>query len=686
MSGSGYGGDAYAAAFLVVRQFHGRVGLQGDFTGESLELRVFHLGVGRAFGIVCRFAARFVLSVFVLPVFSLGGSFLLFFFLCLGLLPFTVAFVLGFLSFAGREFLVDLFQERREIIQRFQVEAPVYRSRTLVVDGVAVGSPVFQFHAAFPGIVGRVVPVKRNPREARDFLQRHFVGGRKVLLVVKRRTETLDAVPYGIFPCVVLVGVEVLVDRNVRFFDFRMGGGIEREMKVFGQIPFQAEITVPQEFFGEGERERRWVFQILDVPFLVLVIVAQDVRVEADVLRQVVKVLVADDVPPFALAFNHLLERLERLVFGRIVVVERSVPVLFRFPSRGFARFVRLAVRIAEREVGRVVGHGVFGRGDVEFHVAQAEVLVRGFRGSQASQRVLFVFRGASVEGVFQQHVRVERIVFRFDDLFVERIVNGSREAYFLRQQLAQFKTGRDAVIVHVLLVAFAHFVFYASESGSFHVPGQVDGAEVGELDVQGALCCPSAVVAVFLQAKLVGPYFHRLGFAGIVAHAYHDGLHFSQGRVTHDAYLVVRPVVVVDGEECGQVGVAEALFSVACLFYFGKHREVDVQHVLFGPHGTALVGGVSVVPSGSRQLQGNFVFVEIVLVVRTEADKDTGLVVFRFGYVLGQRVSMYEHLEVFILAHVQVGILVHGTGVSCGQVADRQREGLFVVFCQLAL
>ena len=143
MSGSGYGGDAYAAAFLVVRQFHGRV--------------------GRAFGIVCRFAARFVLPVFVLPVFSLGGSFLLFFFLCLGLLPFTVAFVLGFLSFAGREFLVDLFQERREIIQRFQVEAPVYRSRTLVVDGVAVGSPVFQFHAAFPGIVGRVVPVKRNP-------------------------------------------------------------------------------------------------------------------------------------------------------------------------------------------------------------------------------------------------------------------------------------------------------------------------------------------------------------------------------------------------------------------------------------------------------------------------------------------------------------------------------------------
>ena len=167
-SGSGYGGDAYAAALLVVRQFHGRIGFQGDFTGKSLEFRVFHLGVGRAFGVVRRFAVRFVLPVLVLPVLPVGGGFLLFFFLCLGLLPFTVAFVLGFLPFAGREFLVDLFQERREIVQRFQVEASVYRSRTLVVDGIAVRSSVFQFHAAFPGIVGRVVA-------SRDIHEKHGI-------------------------------------------------------------------------------------------------------------------------------------------------------------------------------------------------------------------------------------------------------------------------------------------------------------------------------------------------------------------------------------------------------------------------------------------------------------------------------------------------------------------------------
>ena len=621
-----------------------------------------------------------------MPVLPVGGGFLLFFFLCLGLLPFTVAFVLGFLPFAGREFLVDLFQERREIVQRFQIEASVYRSRTLVVDGIAVRSSVFQFHAAFPGIVGRVIAVEGHPRETRYFFERYFVRGREVLLVVERSAESLDAVPYGIFPHLVLVRIEVLVDRNVRFFDFRMGGGVEREVKVFGQVPLQTEIAVPQKLFGEGERERRRVFQILDVPFLVLVIVAQDVRVEADVLRQVVEVLVADDVPPFALAFNHLLERLERLVFGRIVVVERSVPVFFRFPSRGFARLVGLAVRIAEREVGGVVWHGVFGRGDVELHVAQAEVLIRGLCGGQASQRVFFVLRGASVESVFQQHVRVERIIFRFDDLFVERIVNGRREAYFLRQQLAQFEAGRDAVIVHVFLVAFAHFVFYASESGCFHVSGQIDGTQVGELYIQGTLCGPTAIIAVFLQAKLVGPYFHRLGCTGIVTHADHDGLHLAQGRVTHDAYLVVRPVVVVDGEECGQVGIAEALLAVACLFHFGEHREVDVQHILFRPYGAALFGGISVVASGCRQLQGNFVFVEVVLVVRAEPDEDTGLIVFRFGYILGQRVGMDEHLEVFVLAHVQVGVLVHGAGVSRSQVTYRQREGLFVVFGQLAL
>ena len=65
---------------MVVRQFHGRIGFQGDFTGKSLEFRVFHLGVGRTFGVVRRFAVRFVLPVLVLPVLPVGGGFLLFFF------------------------------------------------------------------------------------------------------------------------------------------------------------------------------------------------------------------------------------------------------------------------------------------------------------------------------------------------------------------------------------------------------------------------------------------------------------------------------------------------------------------------------------------------------------------------------------------------------------------------------
>ena len=142
------------------------------------------------------------------------------FFRCL----FTVALVFGFFPFGGGEFAVYVFQEWREVVERFEIEAPVDGHGTLVVDGVAVGQAVFQFHAALPGIVGRVVPVHGNPGEGRNLVKRHLIGGCHVLLVVERGAEAQDAMFHGVFPHLVLVGVEVFVHRHVRFFDFRMGG------------------------------------------------------------------------------------------------------------------------------------------------------------------------------------------------------------------------------------------------------------------------------------------------------------------------------------------------------------------------------------------------------------------------------------------------------------------------------
>ena len=343
-------------------------------------------------------------------------------------------------------------------------------------------------------------------------------------------------------------------------------------------------------------------------------------------------------------------------------------------------------MRVAEREVGRVIGHRAFGGGDVELHVAQAEVLVGRFRSGQAAQRVFLMFGGAGIQRVFEEHVRVQRVVFGLDDFLVERVIDGGGEVELFGKQLAQLEAGGDAVVIHVFLVALIHVVFDAPEAGGFDVSRQVDAAEVGELHVQGALRGPSAVVAVFLQAEFVDPDFDRFHLARVVAYADHDCLHLAQCRVAHDADLVVRLVCVVGGEKGGQVGVAEALFAVAGLLHVGEDGEVDVQHVFFRPHGAALVTRIGVIASFRGQLEGNFVFVEVVAVVRAEADEHAGLPVFRFGHVFGQGVGVDEHLQVLVLPHVEVGVLIHGAGVSRGQVAHGERKGLLVFLRQLGL
>ncbi len=70
-----------------------------------------------------------------------------------------------------------------------------------------------------------------------------------------------------------------------------------------------------------------------------------------------------------------------------------------------------LVERVAEREVGRIPRHGVLAL-DVEFESRQAEAAHGAVGERIVVDGVALLLGAAGVDGVFQQHVLVERIVF----------------------------------------------------------------------------------------------------------------------------------------------------------------------------------------------------------------------------------------------------------------------------------
>ena len=87
------------------------------------------------------------------------------------------------------------------------------------------------------------------------------------------------------------------------------------------------------------------------------------------------------------------------------------------FVNRRLARVVGVRVIVVEREVGGVVGHGVLARLHVHLHARQREVLGHLLLRCETGDAVFLVLCRSCVEGVAEEHVRVERVVLRLDGL-----------------------------------------------------------------------------------------------------------------------------------------------------------------------------------------------------------------------------------------------------------------------------
>lgn len=77
------------------------------------------------------------------------------------------------------------------------------------------------------------------------------------------------------------------------------------------------------------------VVEILHIALLQLVVAAGDFCVEGDALRQVVQSEGLVKILPLLATF-YLLERLPRLIHGRIGIVQGTAPLVFLFINGGF--------------------------------------------------------------------------------------------------------------------------------------------------------------------------------------------------------------------------------------------------------------------------------------------------------------------------------------------------------------
>ena len=458
-----------------------------------------------------------------------------------------------------------------------------------------------------------------------------------------------------------------------------MGGRRPREFQRLEDVPTNGEFTVPEELTGIVYGQ---TCAGVDVAFLQFVVGAHDVGVEGKRLRQVVQVLRLDDVEPLRLAL-HVLERLPRLVLWRVVVRHVGFPLLVVLIDNHLAFLVALAVRVTEGEVGGVVWHRL-SADIVGLPVRKREVLVLRHRLCERAQRVAlcpFQF----VEGVLEQHVRVEGVVLRRNLLVTVGVIHGQLHLPFLGEEFAQFKLGGDAPLVQVVIAALVHALLQTTETSRLHVTCEVHVAEVRELHVQITLRSPTAFVVVVLHTQFVHPHFDRTCAAAVVAYTNHHGLDLAQRRITHDADLVRRTVAVVDAEHLRVCGLTLAAGLVALVLHAGEHAEVYVKHVLSGPYSLTTLSGVGVVVACRRKFERNLVLVVVALVVATHTQEDAHLVVLQL-VVSFEGVGVDKHLQMLVVAQVERHGLIDGTRIAWSKILDGERERLLVFLCELRL
>ena len=345
-----------------------------------------------------------------------------------------------------------------------------------------------------------------------------------------------------------------------------------------------------------------------------------------------------------------------------------------------------MTVTVREREVGRVVRHRVALVLYADTHVRQREVGLRNLCHGDAFYRIALVLRASRFESVVEFHIRIEWIVFGRCLLLSNRVVERRRNLRLVGEELAKLHISRHGVVGVVVGRTLSHAFLQSAEAGRGVLALHVDGAEVGELQIERALCSPTARVVELLQSKLIHPDLTTLHLSRVVAHTDDHSLHLSERRITHHRDAVLRLVGVVRRVDAVVRSLSVCLGFVALLLQAGELGEGDVEHVLLGPYGAGVGSRVASVLAGLGELQRNLVLVEVALIVGAETYEYRQLSVLKIRLVGLESVGVNEHLQTLVLSEVERCVLVHRLCLAGAERGDAHRECLLVVLHELRL
>ena len=138
------------------------------------------------------------------------------------------------------------------IIKCFEIERTVYIKVTISSDGVAQTCTILEFSTANPCILTSVRSIGIDPIKDRQLVERQLIRGRNLLLIVKRSTPVAYTLLHRVLPSSILIRIQIFINRCIRFLNLCTRGRLEIEVEIFGKVPTQGEITIPQELFREG--------------------------------------------------------------------------------------------------------------------------------------------------------------------------------------------------------------------------------------------------------------------------------------------------------------------------------------------------------------------------------------------------------------------------------------------------
>ena len=507
----------------------------------------------------------------------------------------------------------------------------------------------------------------------------------RILGVVKRTTKVTETPLHGILPRLVAVGIEVFVDLCIRFLDFCFRTTGKGKVESLKDVPFEREVAVPCPVLAEGCRQCGEVARILKVTLLKFVVVTIHVGRESDALGSKSEVLRLNDVEPLTLSLE-VFKRFPRFPVGAPRVVNASLPVQFALVNSGLSFSILCRAAITESKVGRVVRHWMLASTDIETNARKGEVSVCFSMIGEALQRVALLSIGKSIKRIAKEHIRIEGIVLGRDFFLAVTIVHRNVELRLFGQEATKVELCGNGIVEVVLILTLGNALLNSTKTRCYHLGSSIYRAQVADLYLQASLCCPTSVIAEFLEAQLVCPNLNALRLTTIVANTNHDGLDLSKRRITHNGDTIVRMVFIISGEEAIHGSHSYTCLSIALLFERSEEVEIDVNHIFRRPNSQATGSTIGVVVAWSRNLQGHFVFVVVALVVRTKTQKDTAIPISSFRDIFSQSICVDVHLQVFVLTHIVVAVLINRLCLTSAKIASHHTHGLFVSLNKLRL